>query len=135
MSNSTPLTLISSLSGSLAMAAMALSLASANLAAETGGTAGGQARPTAPRATELAPNPQPDPGVRFDRETVLKRFVKPRDPTPIQDFSALDVPPGADEQYCCDASDNCSPLPVPAVCPADTITTWCDEDGNCVDED
>ena len=41
-----------------------------------------------------------------------------------------------DTTLCCDANDNCSPAPpAPGVCPADTITTVCDEDNNCVDED
>ncbi len=38
--------------------------------------------------------------------------------------------------FCCDANDNCAPAPpAPGVCPADTITTVCDEDNNCVDEE
>lgn len=39
-------------------------------------------------------------------------------------------------QLCCDANDNCSPAPpAPGVCPADTITTDCDDDNNCVDQE
>ena len=40
-----------------------------------------------------------------------------------------------DQQVCCDANDNCTPLNPPAVCPHGTITSWCDADNNCVDEE
>ncbi len=39
-------------------------------------------------------------------------------------------------QLCCDANENCAPAPpAPGVCPSDTITTDCDDEGNCVDQE
>ena len=45
-------------------------------------------------------------------------------------------PVAVETRLCCDANDNCSPAPaLPGVCPADTITTVCDENNNCEDEE
>lgn len=41
-----------------------------------------------------------------------------------------------ESRFCCDANDNCSPAPpLPGVCPTGTITTVCDENMNCIDEE
>ena len=46
------------------------------------------------------------------------------------------TPAAATHDICCDAQDNCAPAPPPpGVCPSGTITSTCDEDNNCVDQD
>lgn len=45
-------------------------------------------------------------------------------------------PAAVTHDICCDAMDNCSPAPpAPGVCPAGTITSTCDENNNCEDQE
>ncbi len=109
---------------------MALSV-SAPLA-DTGAAAPGSRLVLPAVPPSLLPRPTERPGAGVDQLfEILVPVQPPRTP------GQLAADPGllGDQQVCCDASDNCTPLNPPAVCPAGTITSWCDEDNNCVDED
>ncbi len=63
----------------------------------------------------------------------------PIDPPTLPSLHAVEMVLGLDglkgSVICCDANDNCEPLTLPGTCPAGTITSNCDDDNNCVDED
>lgn len=80
---------------------------------------------------QVVPRPTQQPGAAVDQ---LFGILDPVGPAGPGGFTAAGGGLG-DTQVCCDANDNCEPLELPGTCPAGTITSWCDEDNNCVDED